>query len=110
MLITVGITDYAQDKMGDIVMIELPEVGDTVDTGQAFGAIESPKSVSDVFSPVAGEVAAVNEALEDSPEFVNEEPYGDGWIVRLTMGDPTEIGGLMTPAAYAAFCAQLDED
>ncbi len=109
-LVTIGITDYAQDKMGDVVMVELPEVGDAVDTGQAFGAVESPKSVSDIFSPVAGDVAAVNEELEDAPEFVNEEPYGDGWLVRITMKDPGELDALLSPEAYVAFCAGQDED
>jgi len=109
-LVTIGITDYAQDKMGDVVMVELPEVGDAVAAGQAFGAIESPKSVSDVFCPIAGEVAAVNEELEDSPEFVNDEPYGDGWIVRVTMTDPSALEGLLSAEAYAAFCAEQDEE
>lgn len=109
-LVTIGITDYAQDKMGDVVMVELPEVGDEVSTGAAFGAIESPKSVSDVFSPVAGDIAAVNEELEDAPEFVNDEPYGDGWIVRITVSDAGELKSLLSPEAYAAYCAEQDED
>ena len=109
-LVTIGITDYAQDKMGDIVMVELPEVGDAVDSGQAFGAVESPKSVSDVFSPLAGEVASVNEELEDSPEFVNEEPYGDGWLVRITVADPGALEALMSPDAYRTFCDEEDAD
>ena len=109
-LVTIGITDYAQDKMGDVVMVELPEVGDTFLTGAALGAIESPKSVSDVFSPVAGDIAAVNEELEDAPECVNDEPYGDGWIVRVTMSDLSELKSLLSPEAYAAFCAEQDED
>jgi len=109
-LVTIGITDYAQDKMGDVVMVELPEVGDAVSMGAAFGAIESPKSVSDVFSPVAGDVAAVNEELEDAPEFVNDEPYGDGWIVRIAMSDVSELANLLSPEAYATFCDEQDED
>ena len=109
-LVTIGITDYAQDKMGDVVMVELPEVGDAVSMGAAFGAIESPKSVSDVFSPVAGDIAAVNEELEDAPEFVNDEPYGDGWIVRIAMSDVSELGNLLSPEAYATFCDEQDED
>ena len=109
-LVTIGITDYAQDKMGDVVMVELPEVGDGVEAGQAAGAIESPKSVSDIFSPVGGEVAAVNEELEDAPEFVNDEPYGDGWILRVTMSDASELEGLMSAEAYASYCAEQDED
>ena len=109
-LVSVGITHYAQDKLGDIVMVELPEVGDTVDPGGAFGTVESPKSVSDVFSPVGGEVAAVNEGLEDEPELINSEPYEGGWIVRISLSNPQELDGLMTPDAYNAFCAGLDED
>lgn len=109
-LVTIGITDYAQDKMGDVVMVELPEVGDEVSAGAAIGAIESPKSVSDVFSPVGGEVAAVNEELEDAPEFVNDEPYGDGWILRVTISDKAELAGLLSPEDYQAYCAEQDED
>ena len=109
-LVTIGITDYAQDKMGDVVMVELPEVGDAVSMGAAFGAIESPKSVSDVFSPVAGDIAAVNEELEDAPEFVNDEPYGDGWIVRIALSDVSELKSLLSPEAYATFCDEQDED
>jgi len=109
-LVTIGITDYAQDKMGDVVMVELPEVGDEVNAGAACGAIESPKSVSDIFSPVGGEVSAVNEELEDAPEFVNDEPYGDGWVLRITMADKGELDSLLSPEAYAAYCAEQDED
>ncbi len=109
-LVTVGVTDYAQEKMGDVVMVELPEVGDSVATGQAFGAVESPKSVSDIFSPVNGEIAAINDELEDSPEFVNDEPYGDGWIVRITVTDASELEGLMSAEAYSTFCAEGDEE
>ena len=109
-LVTIGITDYAQDKLGDIVMVELPEVGDAVDPGGAFGTVESPKSVSDVFSPVGGEIAAINEGLEDEPELLNTEPYEGGWIVRITLSDPAQLEGLMSAEAYTTHCAELDED
>jgi glycine cleavage system H protein len=107
-VITVGITDFAQDALGDIVMVELPEVGDTVSTGEPLGAVESPKSVSDVFSPVTGEVVAVNEELEDAPEQVNDSPFSEGWLVRVRLENPEEIKGLMDASAYAKFCEAED--
>jgi glycine cleavage system H protein len=103
-IVTLGITDFAQDALGDIVMVELPEVGDTVNQGEAYGAVESPKSVSDVFSPVSGEVVAVNEELEDAPEQVNDEPFGEGWLVRIRLSDAAQLGALMDAGAYGAFC------
>lgn len=107
-VITVGITDFAQDALGDIVLVELPEVGDTVSSGEPLGAVESPKSVSDVFSPVTGEVVAVNEELEDAPEQVNDSPFNEGWLVRIRLDNPDEIQGLMDAGAYEKFCE--DED
>jgi glycine cleavage system H protein len=84
---TIGITDHAQDELGDVVFVELPEVGATFDAGDSFGTIESVKAVSDLYTPVSGEVVEVNEALNDSPEKVNEDPYGDGWIIKLRVSD-----------------------
>jgi glycine cleavage system H protein len=84
---TIGITDHAQDELGDVVFVELPEVGATFDAGDSFGTIESVKAVSDLYTPVGGEVVEVNEALNDSPEKVNEDPYGDGWIIKLRVSD-----------------------
>ena len=89
--------------LGDIVMVELPEVGDMLTTGEPLGAVESPKSVSDVFSPVTGEVVAVNEELEDAPEQVNDSPFSEGWLVRVRLEKPEEIAGLMNAGAYTSF-------
>lgn len=99
---TVGITDFAQDQLGDVVYIGVPDVGVTVNGGEEAGVAESVKSASDVFSPVSGEVLAVNEALEDEPEKVNEDPYGEGWLFRVRLADPGELDGLMDAEAYAA--------
>jgi glycine cleavage system H protein len=88
---TIGITDYAQDELGDIVYVELPEQGATFDAGDSFGTVESVKAVSDLNTPVGGEVVEVNEALDDSPEKINEDPYGDGWIVKLRVSDAGEL-------------------
>ncbi|WP_166258945.1 glycine cleavage system protein GcvH [Marinobacter salicampi] len=99
---TVGITDFAQQQLGDVVYIGVPDVGVTVTGGEEAGVAESVKSASDVFSPVSGEVVTVNESLEDEPEKVNEDPYGDGWLFRVQLSDPGELDGLMDPEAYAA--------
>lgn len=98
--VRVGITDYAQDALGDVVYIELPSVGATVGADEAFSEVESTKSVSDIFAPVAGTVTEVNEALVDSPELINEEPYGSGWICVIAPSDATAVDGLLTAAAY----------
>ena len=101
-VVRVGITDHAQDALGDIVFVQLPDVGDDVSPGNPLGEVESTKSVSDVYAPVAGTVAAVNTALTDSPEIINADPYGEGWLVEIAVpgGDPT--GDLLDPAAYRA--------
>ncbi len=97
---TIGITDHAQEELGDIVFIELPEEGATFDVGEAFGTVESVKAVSDLYAPVAGEVVEVNEALNDTPERINEDPYGDGWIIKLRVsGD----GDLLSASDYEQF-------
>ncbi len=88
---TVGITDHAQDELGDVVFIELPERGASFGAGDAFGTVESVKAVSDLYAPVAGEVVEVNEALNDAPEKINEEPYGDGWIIRLRVSEEADL-------------------
>jgi glycine cleavage system H protein len=95
---TIGITDYAQEELGDIVYVELPEQGDSFDAGDSFGSIESVKAVSDLYTPVGGEVVEVNEALNDSPEKINEDPYGDGWIVKLRVSE--EEGDLLSASDY----------
>ncbi len=99
---TIGITDHAQDALNDIVYVELPAVGDTFDQGQEFGVVESVKSVSDVYASVAGEIVAVNDALEDAPETINEDPYGAGWLIKIKMTDPSQVDGLLDAAGYEA--------
>ena len=100
---TIGITDYAQDQLGDVVYVELPDVADEVAKDEHFGTIESVKTVSDLFSPVSGEVAKINEQLEDRPELINEDPYGDGWMIQVQITDPDELEDLMTSEEYEAF-------
>lgn len=104
--IRVGITDYAQDALGDIVFVDLPDVGRTVSAGEAFGEVESTKSVSDVYAPVAGTIEAVNEVLAETPELVNSDPYGDGWFVVIRTEDAAALDGLMDAAAYADHTAE----
>lgn len=102
-LAVVGLTDYAQSELGDIVYVELPEVGARFEKGEVFGTIESVKSVSDINSPISGEVKEVNTELEAHPELVNQDPYHQGWIVKLDMDDPSEMDDLMTDAEYEEF-------
>jgi len=99
---TVGITDYAQEQLSDIVYVDLPEVGDHFDAGEVFATVESVKAASDVYLPVGGEVVASNEELEDAPELVNKDAFGVAWLVRITMDDPAELDGLLDVAAYKA--------
>lgn len=99
---TIGITDYAQDQLGDVVYVELPEPGRRLERGAAFGVIESVKAVSDLYAPLAGEVVARNEALEQSPELVNHSPYGEGWMIRIRIGDAAAVEALLTAEAYRA--------
>jgi glycine cleavage system H protein len=98
----VGITDYAQDALGDVVYVDLPEVGARVEADQPLGEVESTKSVSDVFSPVSGSIAERNPLVDDRPELVNEQPYGDGWLVSIDVDDPAAVEGLMDAVAYRA--------
>jgi glycine cleavage system H protein len=98
--VRIGITDYAQDQLGDIVYVQLPEVGSTVAAGDAVGELESTKSVSDVFAPVGGEVVAANDALDATPELVNSDPYGAGWLFEIVPSDPAEMDGLLDASAY----------
>jgi len=104
--IVVGISDYAQESLSDIVYVELPEVGDTFDRGDEFGVVESVKAASEVYAPVSGEVIAINERLEDEPEIVNESPYGDGWFIRLKPDDPGQLDELMSDDEYETFVAE----
>ena len=96
----IGITDFAQKELGEIVYVDVDTVGDTLNADDAFGSIEAVKTVSDLFTPVAIEVLEVNEALEDAPELVNEDPYGKGWIVKVKVIEPSEVDGLLSAAAY----------
>jgi len=105
----IGISDYAQDQLSDVVYVELPEVGDTFEQGDVFAVVESVKAASDVYMPVSGEILEVNEVLEDSPELVNQDPYGEAWFVRIAMADLSELDGLMDAEAYKAYLEGLDE-
>ena len=104
----IGVTAFAVEQLGDVTMVELPEVGDSLDKEQVFGTVESVKAVSDLFAPISGKVTRINESLEDAPEAVNENPYGDGWLVEIEGSDAGEIDGLLDPSAYAALCAEDD--
>ena len=99
--VTVGITDHAQDSLGDVVYVELPELGTAVVAGDEAGVVESVKAASDIYAPVTGEVIAVNEAVEDTPETVNDSPYDEGWFYKIKMSDPSELDNLMDADAYA---------
>ena len=100
---TIGITDYAQNSLGDVVYVEVPKVGDEFATNESFGSVESVKAVSEVFTPVAGEVTEINEELNDTPEKVNSDPYGDGWMIKIRMTNPGEVDSLLTAAEYEDF-------
>lgn len=104
---TIGITDFAQHSMGEIVYVELPMEEDELDAGDVFGVLESVKAASDSFTPVSGEVVAVNEALEDEPELINESPY-DAWILKIMMSNESELKDLMSPEEYEEFCNKED--
>jgi glycine cleavage system H protein len=100
--VRIGITDYAQDALGDVVFVQVPTMGASVKASESFSEVESTKSVSDIFAPITGEVVEVNEDLGDAPERLNEDPYGDGWICVLSVADAGELDGLMDAAAYRA--------
>ncbi|TRW48073.1 glycine cleavage system protein GcvH [Aliidiomarina halalkaliphila] len=104
---TVGITDHAQELLGDMVFVELPEVGDNVAAGDDCAVAESVKAASDIYAPIAGEIIAVNEELEDSPELVNNDPFGDGWLFKIKADDESEVAGLLDAEGYAA---SIEED
>ena len=107
--VVVGVTDYAQESLGEVVYVELPEEGTRVSKSEAFGVIESTKAVSDMYAPVSGTVAEVNDTLLDSPELINEDCYEDGWIIRIEMSDKGEVDGLLDAAAYASFVEEEKE-
>ena len=107
--VRIGITDYAQDQLGEIIFVEVPPVGDTFDKGETFGSLESVKAVSDMYIPVGGEILAVNTALEDAPATVNQDPYGGGWIIEIKPNDPSELDQLMDKNAYLEMLKGLEE-
>ncbi len=104
--VTVGITDHAQEALGDVVFVELPDVGDTLAAGGEAGVVESVKAASDIYSPVGGEVIAINNLLEDEPETVNSDPYNDGWFYKLQPTDTSELDNLLSPEDYKTKCAE----
>lgn len=99
-VVRVGITEYAQDQLGDVVFVDLPEVGTAVTAGEVFGEIESTKSVAELFAPLDGEIVAVNHAVVDAPELINSDPYGEGWLIDVEASDPAAIEGLLDPEDY----------
>lgn len=103
---TIGITEYAQEELGDVVFVELPKVGAQLKTGQSLGTIESVKAVSEIFSPVAGEVTETNAALADAPEKINQDPHGAAWLIKVRLADPKEAASLMDAAAYQTYIAE----
>lgn len=105
---TVGITDFAQDELGEVVFVELPEVGSTYEAGDELGTIESVKAVSEIYAPVGGEVVEVNEVLDDEPEKVNEDPHAEGWLVKIRMSSPSDLEGLMKADAYQEMISSDD--
>jgi glycine cleavage system H protein len=107
--VTVGITDFAQDQLGDVVYVEFPDVGDVIKKGEAFGVVESTKAVSDLFSPVSGKVIEVNSPLGDAPETVNEDPYEEGWMIVVEISDPKELAELMDAPTYRKFVEEEQE-
>lgn len=101
--VLIGITDYAQEELGDIVYVELPEVGEDVTQDESFGSVESVKTVSDVYAPVSGKIVEVNKDLEEGPEIINSDPYGDGWLIRIELSDPAEMDKLLSASEYAEY-------
>ncbi len=103
---TIGISDFAQDQLGEVVYVDLPSVGDVVATGESFGEVESVKSVSELFSPVSGEIVEVNSELDDAPELVNNDSYGDGWMIKVKVDNLSEVDALMDADGYEAYLAE----
>ena len=107
---TIGITDYAQHELGDVVFVELPKVGAAVTAGKSFGTVESVKAVSEIFAPAAGEVLEANPELQATPEKINTDPHGAAWLIKIKLSDPTELAGLMDAAAYEAYVAEKTKE
>jgi glycine cleavage system H protein len=106
---TIGITDYAQHELGDVVFAELPKAGAKVESGKSFGTVESVKAVSEIYSPVTGDITEVNASLHDTPEKINSDPHGSAWLIKVRLSNPAEIKGLMDAPAYEAFIAEADK-
>ena len=104
--VRIGITDYAQEQLGDVVFVQLPDEGEAVAAGGGIGEVESTKSVSDIYAPVAGKVVARNERLDEQPELVNSDPFGDGWMIEIELADPAELGGLLSEDDYRGLLDQ----
>jgi glycine cleavage system H protein len=109
-LAAIGITDYAQHELGDVVFVELPKVGSKIETGKTFGTVESVKAVSDIYAPASGEVVEANEALHNTPEKINTDPHGDGWLIKVRLANASEVSGLMDSAAYEAYIASQSKE
>jgi glycine cleavage system H protein len=105
---TIGITDYAQHELGDVVFVEMPAVGAKITAGQVFGTVESVKAVSEIFAPVSGEVTETNSVLSDTPETLNSDPHGAGWLIKIKLANPSDVSGLMDAAAYQAFVSEKE--
>ena len=105
---TIGITDYAQHELGDVVFVELPAIGAKITAGKVFGTVESVKAVSEIFAPVSGEVTEANGALSATPETINNDPHGAGWLIKIKLANPAEVSGLMDAAAYQAFISEKE--
>jgi len=106
----IGITDYAQHELGDVVFVEVPKVGTKVEVGKTFGTVESVKAVSDIYAPASGEVTATNEVLNNTPEKINTDPHGDGWLVKIRLSNPAELNSLMDAAAYETYVASQSKE
>ena len=106
----IGITDYAQNSLGDIVFVDLPKVGSSVEKGKVFGSVESVKAVSDIYSPITGEVTEINGTLHDTPETINSDPHAAGWLIKVKLANPAEVKDLMDAKAYEAFIAEADKN
>jgi glycine cleavage system H protein len=107
---TIGITDYAQHELGDVVFVELPKIGAKIAAGQSFGTVESVKAVSEIYSPVSGEVAETNAVLGNEPEKINQDPHGAAWLIKIKLANPSEVNSLMDAAAYQAYIAEKQKE
>jgi len=107
---SIGITDYAQHELGDVVFVELPKPGTQITVGKSFGTVESVKAVSEVYAPVSGEVVAINQDLQNTPEKINSDPHGDAWLIKVRLSNPAEIKSLMDASAYEAFISQKNQE